>query len=232
MAPGPMRRHAQGDRTNPVSFWALIIVLTPLSALASSARADILPVLTTAHAVHDRTNEEGARAFPVHLRNAQALYYNPQVGNLFISDPTGSVYVDMRNQPRLPIRVGDLLDIKGVTSKGGFAPIIVHPVIQIVGKKALPPAPRVSLDPLLTGKLDTAWVEVERIVRSVVESQHLTAYADQAASGEGNILITLATGAGRLDVITLELAGISYQNLVDSDVIVRGVCGPRFNQNG
>jgi PAS domain S-box-containing protein len=232
MAPGPMRRHAQGDRTNPVSFWALIIVLTPLSALASSARADILPVLTTAHAVHDRTNEEGARAFPVHLHNAQALYYNPQIGNLFISDPTGSVYVDMRNQPRLPIRVGDLLDIKGVTSKGGFAPIIVHPVIQIVGKKALPPAPRVSLDPLLTGKLDTAWVEVEGIVRSVVESQHLTAYADQAASGEGNILITLATGAGRLDVITLELAGISYQNLVDSDVIVRGVCGPRFNQNG
>ncbi len=177
-------------------------------------------------------NAEGARAFPVHLHGAQALYYNPQIGNLFISDRTGGVYVDMQSQPLLPIRAGDLLDIKGVTGKGGFAPIIVRPLIQIVGKRPLPVAARVTLDPLLTGKFDTAWIEVEGIVRSVVESQHLTAYADQAASAKGNILITLATGAGRLDVITLESAGISYQNLVDSDVIVRGVCAPRFNQNG
>ena len=142
MARGPTWRHAQPDGTSPVRFQALISVLALVGALASSAGADAPAVLTTAHAVHDMMNAEGARAFPVHLHNAQALYYNPEIGNLFISDPSGSVYVDMRRQPRLPIRAGDLLDIKGVTGKGGFAPTVVHPVIRIVGKRPLPTAPR------------------------------------------------------------------------------------------
>ena len=230
MPRGPMCRHAQGERSRVGSLLAAFLPL--LSALASNGGADVPAVLTTAHAVHNMTNQEAMRAFPVHLGNAQVLYYNAQIGNLFIRDPSGSVYVDTRQQPPLPMRAGDLLDIHGVSGKGGFAPIIVPAAIQIVGKKPLPAAPRVSLDQLLTGRFDTVWVEVEGIVRSVVEADHLTAYADQAASGKGNILITVATGAGRLDVITLESSGISYRDLVDSEVIVRGVSAPRFNKNG
>ncbi len=177
-------------------------------------------------------NREAAGAFPVELHDAQVLYYNPQIGNLFIADPSGTVYVDMRGQARLPMRAGDVLKITGRTGAGGFAPIIVQPKIEITGKRPLPPAPKVSLDHLLTGLDDTVWVEVEGIVRSVVDSDHLTVYGDQAASGKGNILVTVATGAGRLNVITLDAEGMSYDGLVDSEVVVRGVCGPRFNRKG
>src|SRR5579871_1057425 len=198
----------------------------------TAAATPPLPLLTTARAVHGMNSQEARKGYPVHLRDAQVLYYNPDIWNLFIRDASGTVYVNMRNQPRLPMRAGDLLDIEGISGPGGFAPIINNPRIRITGRRPLPPAPRVSLDHLLTGQEDTVWVEVEGIVRSVVESDHLTAYADQAASGKGNVLVTIATGAGRLDVITLESGGIGYGGLVDSDVVVRGVCGPRFNNNG
>jgi hypothetical protein len=44
-------------------------------------------------------------------------------------------------------------------------------------------------------------------------------------------LITLATGAGRLDVVVVESGGFDYNHLIDARVRVQGVSAPRFNQN-
>ncbi len=228
MLQGHSRRTTTARRARTTGALAFAIVAAGLSI-----KADVpLPTLTTARTVHSMTNQEAARKYPVHLHDACVLYYNPDVGNLFVNDPSGSVYVDTRHQPRLSLHPGDLLEITGVSGAGGFAPTIIQPAIRVTGHQQLPTAPRVSLDYLLTGLADTVWVEVQGTVRAVVESDHLTAYADQGASGKGNILVTIATGAGRLDVITVESGGIEYRNLVDSDVVVRGVCGPRFNKNG
>ena len=230
MLRGPASAHAISTTQCAHALGTLVLAVVLAGVRANAAAA--LPTLTTSRAVHGMTNNEARRGYPVHLHDVCVLYYNADVGNLFISDPSGSVYVDMRGQPRLPLRAGDLLEISGISGAGGFAPILKRPVIRITGHRPLPPAPRVSLDHLLTGLDDTIWVEVGGIVRSVVEADHLTAYADQGASGKGNILLTIATGAGRLDVITLESGGIEYHNLVDSDVVVRGVCAPRFNKKG
>jgi diguanylate cyclase (GGDEF)-like protein len=136
----------------------------------------------------------------------------------------------MRGHSTLPLHSGDLLDIQGVTGPGGYAPVVEQPHIQVVGRRPLPPAPQYSLDHLLTGIEDSQWVEVEGIVRSVAESRHITAYANQAASGGTTVLVTLATGAGRLDVIVREAGGLDYTRLVDARVVVDGVSGPRFNE--
>ena len=77
---------------------------------------------------------------------------------------------------------------------------------------------------------DSQWVEVEGIVRAVEESKHITAYANQAASGGTTVLVTLATGAGRLAVIVREAGGLDYTKLIDAKVMVRGVSAPRFNE--
>ena len=218
-------RTARRARTLGVLVFAIV-------AARLSTKAEIpLPTLTSASAVHSMSNGEAARNYPVRLSNVCVLYYNPDIGNLFVNDSSGSVYVDVRGQRRLALHAGDLLEISGVSGAGGFAPVIRQPAIRLAGHRQLPPAPRVSLDYLLTGQADTVWVELEGIVRAVVESDHLTAYADQGASGKGTILVTIATGVGRLDVITVESGGVDYRNLVDSDVVVRGVCGPRFNKN-
>lgn len=207
-----------------------LLVLMLSAAAYATPPAEPLPTLTTAEQVHSLTYKESLREYPVHIRKAQVLYYNPTLGNLFVRDPGHGLYIDIRGLPTVPLHSGDILEVEGVTGPGGFAPVVAHARIRVVGQGPLPPAPHYSLDHLLTGIEDCQWVEVEGIVRSVEESKHITAYANQAASGGTTVLVTLATGAGRLDVIVREAGGLDYTKLVDANVIVRGVSGPRFNQ--
>lgn len=158
-------------------------------AIEANPAPSALPTLTAARQIHGLSNEEAARGYPVRLDGAIVLYYNADLGNLFLFDPTGGVYVEMRGQKSLPLRPGDRLRVEGVSAPGGYAPLVDRPQITILSHGPMPPAPRVSLDFLLSGAADTLWVEVEGIVRKVVESDHLTAYADQAASGQGNVLM-------------------------------------------
>ena len=212
---------------------AIVLLLAATSAGAHAESPEpshtVLPTLTTALEIHSLTYEESLRRYPVRLHRATVLNYNPAVGNLFVSDSSHGVFLDMRKQPTLPLHVGDIVEVEGVTGPGGFAPDVEEPKVRIVGKGPLPTAKRVSMDRLLTGVEDCQWVEVEGIVRSVRLIQPVTAYANQAASGGVYLLVTIATGAGKIDIITQDAAGIDYSNLVDAEVLVRGVAGPRFN---
>ena len=217
-------------RKVPVFLLLLVFFSAFLSRHAHAAEVTApLPVLTKTEQVHNLTYSEALRNYPVHLQKVQVLYYNPALGNLFVLGSGHGVYVDMRGEPVASLEPGTILDVDGVTGPGGYAPVVEHPSIHELGWAALPHAPRYSLDHLLTGMEDCQWVEVEGIVRSVEDSKRITAYANQAASGGTTVLVTLATGTGRLDVIVRQADGRDYHNLVDAKVIVRGVSGPRFN---
>jgi diguanylate cyclase (GGDEF)-like protein len=210
----------------------LVFLLALMLSTAAYAAPSVpsLRTLTTAEQVHNLNYQESLREYPVHLRKAQVLYSNPTLGNLFVRDSSHGVYIDMRGGPAVPLHAGEFVEVEGVTAPGGYAPVVDHARIRLVGRGLLPSAPLYSLDHLLTGNEDCQWVAVEGIVRSVEESKHITAYANQAASGGTTVLVTLATGAGRLDVIVRDAGGLDYTKLVDANVIVRGVSGPRFNQ--
>jgi diguanylate cyclase (GGDEF)-like protein len=229
---GKIRRRARIARQWPAIpvflLLSFFLVLSARSAHSAEVPAS-LPILTSTEQVHNLTYSEAVREYPVRLHNVQVLYYNPALGNLFVLGSGHGVYVDMRGQPVFSLEPGSTLDVDGLTGPGGYAPVVEHPTIRVLGWSALPPAPRYSLDHLLTGMEDCQWVEVEGIVRSVEESRRIAAYANQAASGGTTVLVTLATGAGRLNVIVREADRRDYHNLVDANVIVRGVSGPRFN---
>ena len=198
---------------------------------AAAAKPFPLPTLTTAKQVHSLAYEESLRRYPVHLKQEQVLYYNPTLGNLFVRDSTRGVYIDMRNRPTPPLHIGDLLEVRGVSGPGGYAPVVENADVTVVGRAPLPRPPRLGLDRLLTGAEDGEWVETEGIVRSLEKATQITRYANQAASGGTTVLVNIATGAGRLDVIVREADRVDEQLLVDAKVRVRGVMGPRFNQN-
>ena len=201
-------------------------IATPLCP----AQASSLPTLTAAAQVHSLTYEQSLHEYPVRLRREQVLYYNPTLGNLFVRDSSHGVYIDVRGIPPLDLKSGDLLDIEGVTGPGGYAPVVEKARITKVGSAPLPPAPPYSLDHLLTGVEDSQWVEAEGVVRAVEVATEITRYANQAASGGTTLQVSVATGAGRLDVIVRERGGLDYHNLIDAKVRVEGVMGPRFNQ--
>jgi hypothetical protein len=87
-----------------------------------------LPTLTTANAAHSLQPGEAKRGYPVHLQ-AVVTFYNPdtdpRVGAFFACDRTGCICVVVPPRPILPLRPGTLVDIKGVSAPGNYAPIVM-----------------------------------------------------------------------------------------------------------
>ena len=134
---------------------------------------------------------EADRAYPVELTGV-VVYFDPQKGDLLIHDPSASIFVRTVSRSGLSLRVGDLVRVTGVTSAGGFAPIVVQPTIRIVGKAVLPRASDSDLDRLVSGVDDGQWVSVTGIVRAALEE-------------DGRSLLYLAIGNVSFSVNTVHL---------------------------
>jgi signal transduction histidine kinase/CheY-like chemotaxis protein len=206
--------------TNIVLLWLLLA--RPCCRLPAAERAESLPLLTTAHAAHSLTVSEARRGYPVFL-HAVVTYYDPYIDPrrpaLFVSDATGGVFVRVVTIPKMFISPGSLLEIKGVTESGDFAPI-VRADIRVIGHAPLPAsAHAVSMTRLLTGGEDGQWVEVEGIIRSIRQT-------------ETNVFLYLALGDGTIIAYGVKEPNVDYDRLVDAKVKMRANAGPLFNHAG
>jgi signal transduction histidine kinase/DNA-binding response OmpR family regulator len=200
---------------------ALVLVLFGTVARARALDRKSLPTLATAHAAHSLSPAEAARGYPVHLR-AAVTYYDPYIdprhAALFVCDPTGCIFAAIPAVPVLPLLPGTLVELDGVTGAGDFAPILDQPTVKVVGRSHLPDRPpRVGLTRLKTGSDDGQWVEVEGVVRAVL----------QASS---DVTIDLALSDGKIPATTPKEGGVDYSRLIDAQVLVRGNIAPFFNK--
>ena len=182
-----------------------------------------LPTLTTAHEAHFLTVDQAAQGYPVRLR-AVITYYDKNNDPLrpacFATDATGSVYVDLRSVPVAGFKAGDLLEISGLSSPGGYAPIVVATEAHVIGKSPFPPkAQKVTFTQILSGAHDGQWVEIEGLVHAVSKSQN-------------NVDLDLALVDGEIKASTVRQMGVDYDSLVDAKVRLRGNAAPLFNQQG
>src|SRR5215813_7154648 len=78
--------------------------------------------LTNSEQVHRLTREEAGRAIPARIRGVVTCIL-PGSEAIVIQDSTRGIYVDQLGVAlSASTRVGDLLEIHGVTDPGGFAP--------------------------------------------------------------------------------------------------------------
>jgi len=201
---------------------AVVLVLAGFVARAQPASPSPvpLPLLTTAHTAHSMTAEEAARGYPVLLR-AVATYYDPYIdprhAALFVLDETGGIMVALPRQPVLPIHAGTLLEVRGVTGSGDFAPIVDHARVRVIGESPLPTrVPHASLGQMMTGESDGQWVEVEGVVHSVRETA-------------ANVTLELVLIDGVVSATTRKQAGEDYGHLVDAEVRIHANVAPFFN---
>src|SRR5262245_36640671 len=99
--------------------WFLIGALAcQFSQLATPAWAD--DELTRAADVLALPAERALQGFPVHLQGVVTVAEKYWKGRFFVNDESGGVFVDnvSTNQPR----VGDLVDVRGISHPGAFAP--------------------------------------------------------------------------------------------------------------
>ena len=204
-----------------VPLFALAIACVAAGAQPNPLTDQAQRIMITARAVHNLPPEVAARDLPVHLR-AVVTYYDPYIdvrhAAIFLHDASGGVFVSVPARPILSIKPGTLVDIRGVTNSGDYAPVVSSNHVRPVGKSSLPAnPPKVTLTQLLTGALDCQWVEVEGRVRS-------------AHVGPNNVVLGVAADGGMLTAVTVRQQGVDYDSLVDSLVRIDGNAAPLFNQ--
>ncbi len=181
-----------------------------------------LPTLTTALAAHSLSTDQAKLGYPVRLHGVVTYYdpyTSPKVGAYFICDSTGCIAVLVPPQPILPIRAGTVVDMRGASAPGNYAPILEGSEVHVVGQSELPAqAPRRSLGELMTGVYDSRWTEVEAVVHSVENSGH-------------TVTLTLALEDGVIRGITPVEAGADYARLIDARVLIRGNAAPVWTKN-
>jgi hypothetical protein len=131
-----------------------------------------LRTLTKARDAHNQTPDQAARGYPVHLRTV-VTYFDPYIDPLhpavWASDSSGGIYVELSSPPAVPLKVGDLVEITGVSAPGGYAPIVIASEMRVIGKSPLPStASRVTFTQMLTGAKDGQWVEVEGLEKTSI----------------------------------------------------------------
>ena len=201
----------------------LLLPSTRGLAQSDHAARHLLPTLTMARQAHSLSTDQARRGYPIHL-TAVVTYYGLLLDlsqpMLYVHDASGSIFILMPAGSQEALTAGTLVDVKGVSAMGDFAPILTQPHIRVIRRSHLPStAPAVSLAELLTGSEDGQWVEVEGVVHSVFETEH-------------NISLQLAMRDGTITATLPREPGADYQHLVDARVKIHANEAPVFNGHG
>jgi len=166
-----------------------------------------LPTLTHAEQIREMPIEEAARRYPVRVRGV-VTYYNWVMSDLFVQDSTAGIWVNI-GQTKPALHAGEFVQVEGITAAGGLAPDIEQPRFRSLGEAPMPNPWRPTSDALASGGLDSQWVELQGVVRSVAERQ-------------GGLVLNLSAGAFECIVFVLKYPSLPT-DIVDSQVRIRGV---------
>ena len=220
-----MRKHGVGSRRVglPVfrTDWKHLLLFTlVLCALPSRAVGTAVArphTLRTVEQIRQLPTNALNKSAEVHIRGV-VTYYDPIVPNLFVQDPSGGIWVDLRSTSTIPPQPGQLIDLSGYVAQG-FTPYIDRPKWKVLGAGALPKPVSLTYEQARTARWDSQWVEMEGVVRSFVQQ------------AEGDVLvIDVVTPSGSFKVRIPGFHAAFPMELVDAKVRFRGVCGTAFNR--
>ncbi|HET7346350.1 MAG TPA: EAL domain-containing protein [Acidobacteriaceae bacterium] len=172
--------------------------------------------LTTIVAVRQLRPARAAMALPVRVTGV-ATNVDPQWHQLYMQDATAGIYVKYSGDyPGLA--AGKRITVSGLSGPGNFAPVIVAPLISILGTAPMPRPQDVTLEKAAAGMLDSQYVTIYGIVHPL-------------RPGHPLITFDLATSVGQIHVYTSQLfASIEkFRYLEDAHVRIRGVFSTVFN---
>jgi signal transduction histidine kinase len=185
-----------------------------------------LPLLTNVAQVRSLTASEAGRGYPVSLR-AVVTYFNPvRRGDLILQDETAGIFVGS-NLPGESfasgffVEPGQIVELKGKSYPGKFAPVILADAVEIMDRGRLPDPIPLSYDKLATGQFDCQYIEVEGIVRSAFVNHEMV---------PERLILETASGGGRIVAHVLDHSSFPFKTLEDATVRIRGVCMHLFNE--
>jgi len=210
--------HRKANRGAALVLVAVLSSVLPLAARAPSSDRS-LPVLTHADQIRRLTPEQAALGYTVRLRGV--VTDDVPAPDFFVQDSTAGVFVEGAKSSRFTHQFGDLIEVEGITGPGKFAPVVVETKSRVLGKGAVPQSRTFSFVELADGQLDSQWIKVRGIVRSVS--------IDRTSWRETTLAMRVASGGGQLSVRVPIPNEQDFSSWIDSEVQLEGVCGSLFN---
>jgi signal transduction histidine kinase/CheY-like chemotaxis protein len=190
-----------------------------LAATLGQLRAQTSSALTTARAVRSLIPEQASQAKPVRLRGVVTVLSGWR-SSFFFQDATSGISVDRSNDSPT-LQPGELVEIRGVTGPGKFAPVVLANSVAVLGEGKMPSARLVGLDKLAGGKQDGQWLALRGIVRSGEV---------EPSWGRPVLFLDLDIGAGNMVKVRVhDFSRAGWHRLPGATISVRGVCGTVFN---
>jgi signal transduction histidine kinase/CheY-like chemotaxis protein len=164
--------------------------------------------------IRSMSPREAAKQLPVRIE-ATVTYSSPTEGLLFVQDETAGIYIDLSGPAPVGITAGWRVRVEGSTSGGGFAPSIYHAHVLQIGEAPLPRPAQVTTEGLLSAGMDSQYIQVEGVARSVEQARAF-------------LILHLANGPVRF---TAYLSGWDKvpEYLLGSRLRLIGACGSSFN---
>lgn len=175
--------------------------------------------LTRADQVRRLTPEQAAMGYPVRVRGVITM--DAPAPDFFIQDKTAGIFVEGSVTSKFTHRIGELVEVDGVTGPGKFAPVIRETKLRALGHQALPKAPLFPFSQLENGQQDSQWVQVRGIVRSAV--------IDKTSWREPTLALRVVSEGGEFNVRAPIDHEQNFSSWVDSEVLIEGVCGSLYN---
>jgi signal transduction histidine kinase len=204
----------------PISTFAGIFLLLALALFPAPAYSSPPPdLLTNASEVRGLNAAQASNALPVILQGVMLDKASPYGQAVIIADKTASLYLLADNNLFTPFNRGDLLEVRGVTDPGGFAPIVKVSTVNKLGAAELPLPRPVSYHEVLTGSLDAQWIEISGVVRH---------YLDPADASDEGWRVLMAVDGGVLPIRGNTPRDLSIEE--DAEIRVQAICFYQFNQ--
>lgn len=122
-----------------------------------------VPVLTDIQEIRALRPERAAESLPVVVRG---VITRLTPFELFIQNGSDAIFIQ-QNGDSAGLRLGDRVEVRGVTRPGHLFPTIMPSAITLLDHPGLPVPQMVRYGDLATGRSDCQWVEISGIVRTV-----------------------------------------------------------------
>lgn len=194
-----------------LAFWSLVA--------AAEAAAPVMPIGD----IRAMPMAEAAKAKPVRVRGVVTLVAGDQMPaqTLVMHDDTAGIWVNLESPLTVEdLKVGDEIEVDGMTDRGGFSPTVSAKSLRRLGTRPLPPAKPVDDERFFSGSDTCQRIETTGIV--------------QGFRDEGSYRRLILERGGRRFIATIlrEHLDIPTEEIVDATVQVTGVATSRFNTRG
>jgi hypothetical protein len=172
-------------------WFAGLGILCALGALPprpAHAQGEPAP-LTTIKAIRALTPEAANQQRRVLIRGTVTYINERDPASIIVHDGKAGQFVRygskyLRTNSRIDLHPGDVIEVDGYTTGGGFAPDVFPDGVRRVGKSALPSPKRVPYAALLSGVFDCDYIEAVGVgQRAWVSESGKTMFLDVAVEG-------------------------------------------------